>query len=112
MLPARQRRTNLGRNELRARRDEERRFGGRREGRVGVQEQVADAVAGGRAAGLAEQPERDSSRGEPRREPTELGRLPRALAALEHHEPPARHLAHPSVMMELVAPRLIPSRIH
>ena len=51
-----------------------------------MQQQLADAVAGGGAPRLAEDPVRDARGGEACGEPPELGRLPHSLAALQRME--------------------------
>ena len=79
---------------------------------VRVQQEIAHRIAERRAARLTEHRVRDAVVIELRGETPELGGLPRSFAALEHDEPTARRHAQPNVMIELVAPFLMPSRIH
>jgi len=55
---------------------------------------------------------RDASGGEVRGHTLQLCGLAGPFPALEDDEAPLPHRGHPSVMIELVAPRLIPSVIH
>ena len=79
---------------------------------VGVEQELADPIAERGPSRLTEGAVREGRGGERGGEPTELGRLPRSLAPFEDDELPAPHGGHPRVMIELVAPFLIPSRIH
>ena len=76
-----------------------------------LEQHATNLVAERGAAGLAHAGERQLLRGQPVAEEPKLRGLPRTLGPLEDDQPSARH-GHASVMIELVAPFLMPSRIH
>ena len=111
-LAACERRRELGGDELCPRGHEERGLRARFHRILRVEQELPDAVPERGAPRFATAPMRDLRRGQVGSEATELGGLPRPLSSLEDDEQATPHEGHPRVMIELVAPFLIPSRIH
>lgn len=86
VLPRGKRRLHHRVHQLRARRHEQAGLSGGCERQIGVQEDLADAIPHGRAAGFAIDRVVHAIGGETRREALELGGLPRSLASLEDYE--------------------------
>ena len=107
---ARKRRFDHLVHDLRPRCHEEQRLRSRPDIRAGVEHERANRVAERGAPGLAHRDTRRAASGKPFFEATQLRGLPRPFGTLEHDEP-ATHSRHPSVMMGLADPFLMPSKI-
>src|SRR5450432_325699 len=110
-LAARERRLHHFRDELRTRCHEQQRLGPRIHLAPRLEQHATNLVAKRGAAGLAHARVRTLMRGQPVAHKAKLRGLPRPFGPFEDEQPAARH-GHASVMMELVAPFLMPSRIH
>ena len=102
---------NLARDQLGARRHEEKRFRRGGDFLLRVQQNLPNVVPNGSASGLADSDAWDARRSEALCQQTNLRRLAGALGSFEDDQPPARH-RQVSVMIELVAPFFMPSMIH
>ena len=120
-------------HQLRTRRHEQKRFGSRDDVGLWIEQDPSNLVAENRPAGLAHGDDLVSTGDQPLRQQSELGAFPRALRAFENYQhwfganvrfvgvrsfrltPNTYHLIPPShrqsVMMLLVAPFSMPSRI-
>ena len=106
-----QRRPDLPRNELRARRHEKQCFTRRCYLLLGMEQNLSDGVAHWRAPGLAHRNSGNAGGRQPLRQNSNLGGFPRAFSSLEDDQPTACH-SQDRVMIGLAAPFFIPSMIH
>src|SRR3954469_24116330 len=93
-LAARECWPDLARHQLRTRRHEQQRFRAWIDVRRRIEQQAPNLGAQWRSARLAHGEVRDVALRQLRREATQLGRLPRALAAFEHDQPTTADLRH------------------
>ncbi len=113
VLSRSERRLDHRRNQLRARGHKQRGLCGRSERHIRMQQQFANAIAHWCATWFAMHSVRHARVRQTHSESLELGGLPRSLTTLEDDEAAAhRSRNQPSVIIELVAPFLMPSSIH